>query len=179
MVLHSCNDCCAALFAAQEFDQLRSQQSPALDPALLTAPSETLAAAHAKARAAVDVLMPTDAPLMYPPGALAVAALRSGFRSVNLSTQQYLRHIAQKAAAVEAAGGSPAAATESAAGVAPEAVERHLQQLLGTLAAIDQLAAQQSSGMNEQAVKAKASEIDRRLKLWKKDLMGKKGGGDQ
>lgn len=158
----------------QEFDQLRSQQSPALDPPLLSAPSETLSAAHAKARAAVDVLMLTDAPLMYPPGALAVAALRSGFRSVNLSTQQYVKHIAQKAAAA-AAGGGAAAAAENGAGVPPDVAEQQHQQLLGTLAAIDQLAAQQSSGMNEQAVKSKAAEIDRRLKLWKKELAGKKG----
>jgi hypothetical protein len=159
----------------QEFDQLRSQQSPALDLPLLSAPSDTLSAAHAKARAAVDVLMLTDAPLMYPPGALAVAAVRSGFRSVNLSTQQYVKHIAQKAAAAAAAGGGGAAAAGNGAGVAADVVEQHHQQLLGTLAAIDQLAAQQSSGMNEQAVKAKAAEIDRRLKLWKKELVGKKG----
>jgi hypothetical protein len=156
----------------QEFDQLRSQQSPALDPPLLSAPSETLSAAHAKARAAVDMLMLTDAPLMYPPGALAVAALRSGFRSVNLSTQQYVKHVAQKAAA--AAAGGDAAAAGNAEGVAADAVEQQHQQLLGTLAAIDQLA-QQSSGMNEQAVKSKAAEVDRRLKLWKKELVGKKG----
>lgn len=161
---------------------MRTAQSPALDPPLLSAPSEALSAAHAKARAAVDVLMLTDAPLLYPPGLLAVAALRSGFRSVSLSTQQYLRHVAAKAAAVAVAvaagSGTESAAAAGAAAAAPsppEVVEQQHQQLLASLAAIDQLAAAQAGGMNEAAVKAKAAEIDRRLKLWKKELLaGKK-----
>lgn len=155
---------------------MRTAQSPALDPPLLSAPSEALSAAHTKARAAVDVLMLTDAPLLYPPGLLAVAALRSGFRSVSLSTQQYLRHVAAKAAAVAAAAAGMVSVA-AAAGTAPppEVVEQQHQQLLASLAAIDQLAAAQAGGMNEAAVKAKAAEIDRRLKLWKKELLaGKK-----
>jgi hypothetical protein len=54
-------------------------------------------------------------------------------------------------------------------------VEQQHQQLLASLAAVDQLAAAHAGGMNEAAVKAKAAEIDRRLKLWKKELLaGKK-----
>lgn len=127
--------CIPSTLCTQEFDQLRSQQSPALDAALLLAPSDALSAAHAKSRAALDHLMLTDAPLLHPPGALAVAAMRSGFRSCHLSCQQYLRHVAQKAAA--------AAASSDVAAVPAADVERHQQQLLEALAAIDQLGAQQ------------------------------------
>ena len=38
---------------------------------------------RAKALAAIDALMLTDAPLLYPPGQLALAALRSALKSVS------------------------------------------------------------------------------------------------
>jgi len=161
---------------SQEFDQLRTQQSPSLDPGLLSAPSDSLSAAHAKGRAAVDVLMLTDAPLLYPPGALAAAALRSGFRSANLSCQQFLKHIAAKGAAVTAAGGTAAAAVGNGVpGVSAADAEHHHQQLLGTLAAIDQLAAQQGP-VSTAALQTKAAEIDRTVKKWKKNVAAAASG---
>lgn len=161
---------------SQEFDQLRTQQSPSLDPGLVSAPSDSLSAAHAKARAAVDVLMLTDAPLLYPPGALAAAALRSGLRSANLSCQQFLKHIAAKGAAVTAAGGTAAAAVGNGVpGVSAADAEQHHQQLLGTLAAIDQLAAQQGP-VTTGAVQTKAAEIDLRVRKWKKNLAAAAAG---
>jgi hypothetical protein len=142
----------------------------------VSAPSAAIVAANGKARAAVDVLMLTDAPLLYPPGALAVAALRSGFRSANLSCQQYLQHIAQKAAAVNAAGGTAAAAVGNRAGTAAVAdVEQHHQQLLATLAALDQLAEQQGP-IDMDALTSKATELDRKVKIWKKKLAAATGG---
>ena len=55
-----------------------------LDPALQEVGGESLAQARAAARAAVDALMLTDAPLIFPPGQLALAAMRSGCNKVAL-----------------------------------------------------------------------------------------------
>lgn len=161
---------CTTHIQTQEFDQLRSQQSPALDAPLLTAPSEALTAARGKARAAVDVLMLTDAPLLFPPGALALAALRSGFRSAGLSCQGYLKHVAQRGASGAAASG------QGEGGDVGMVVEQRHQQLLATLAAIDQLGAQQGH-VDGEALKAQATQIDRRVKVWKKQLAGGGGAG--
>lgn len=139
----------------QEFDNLRSQRSSQLDAGLLSASSETLAAAHTKARSSVDILVMTDAPLLFTPGVIAVAAMRSGFRGVQISCQKLLQHIARRAAA--------SAAAES------DAVEDAEQQLLDNLAAVDALAAQQGQ-LDEAALQQKASEVDRTIKLWRKSL---------
>ena len=45
-------------------------------------PEEILKQAQAKAHGAVDVLMLTDAPLLFSPGQLALAALRSALKNV-------------------------------------------------------------------------------------------------
>lgn len=44
--------------------------------------SQQLSRVRAKSLAAVDALMLTDAPLLFPPGQLALAALRSGMKAV-------------------------------------------------------------------------------------------------
>lgn len=53
-----------------------------LDEALQGLKGESLAMARAAAKAAVDALMLTDAPLLFPPGQLALAAMRSGCNKV-------------------------------------------------------------------------------------------------
>lgn len=142
----------------QEFDDLRSRTSQQLDAGLLNAASETLTAAHTKARSSVDILVMTDALLMFTPGVIAVAAMRSGFRGVQISCQKLLQHIARKATAD--AGGTVAAETAE-------------QQLLESLAAVDALAAQHGQ-LDESALQQKASEVDRTIKLWKKSLQASK-----
>ena len=46
---------------------------------------QQVADAKKAARAAADALVLTDAPLLFPPGQLALAAMRSGFNKVRLS----------------------------------------------------------------------------------------------
>lgn len=53
-----------------------------MDDALLSLSDEDTAKARAAAFAAADALMLTDAPLLYTPGQLALAACRSGFSKV-------------------------------------------------------------------------------------------------
>jgi hypothetical protein len=53
-----------------------------LDEPLQNLTAEVLSKAKAAARAAIDALMLTDAPLIFPPGQLALAAMRSGFNKV-------------------------------------------------------------------------------------------------
>ena len=50
-----------------------------LDGGLQGLGREQLKQARGAARAAVDALMLSDAPLLFPPGQLALAAMRSGF----------------------------------------------------------------------------------------------------
>ncbi len=47
---------------------------------------QQVADAQKAARAAADALVLTDAPLLFPPGQLALAAMRSGFNKVSLSS---------------------------------------------------------------------------------------------
>jgi hypothetical protein len=49
---------------------------------------------QAKASSAADVLMATDAPLLFPPAQLALAALRSACRHLGLSLSSYIHHVA-------------------------------------------------------------------------------------
>ena len=51
-----------------------------LDEALLRLSDEQLARARGAAAAAADALLLTDAALLFPPGQLALAAMRAGFR---------------------------------------------------------------------------------------------------
>eukprot|EP00879_Flechtneria_rotunda_P025470 GHRR01027069.1.p1 GENE.GHRR01027069.1~~GHRR01027069.1.p1 ORF type:complete len:184 (+),score=78.24 GHRR01027069.1:189-740(+) len=153
LVVHSPYRALAGLF--KEFDELRSQQSSELDQPLLSAPSQVLSTAHAKARSSLDILVMTDVPLLYPPGLIAVAAMRSGFRRVQLACHKFLQHIAQKA--VQAANGTVGDAE---------------QQLLASLSALDALAAEQGL-IEEAALQLKAAEVDRRIKLWKKGISQK------
>eukprot|EP00775_Hariotina_reticulata_P004396 gene4396-4649_t len=153
LVVHSPYRALEGLFL--EFEDLRKQQAPLLDPPLLAASPQQLATAHSKARASMDVLVMSDAPLLHPPGLLAVAAMRSGFRAVNLPCQRYLQHIAQKAAA----------ATE---GAAPQA-DAAEQRMMTALAAVDELVKQQGL-IDEAALQQRATEVDRAIKLWKKGL---------
>lgn len=69
------------MFCMQDVDCWRADGSQA-DTPLQKLDSSTLLKAQRAACAAVDALMLTDAPLLYSPSLLALAALRAGFRKV-------------------------------------------------------------------------------------------------
>ena len=66
---------------AQDLEDCQ-KQGGILDKALQELKGESLVMARAAAKAAVDALMLTDAPLVFPPGQLALAAMRSGCNKV-------------------------------------------------------------------------------------------------
>ncbi|KAJ9512896.1 hypothetical protein QJQ45_029128, partial [Haematococcus lacustris] len=127
-----------------------------LDPDLLAASPETMAQCRAKATAAVDTLMLTDAPLLYPPGSIALAALRSGLRARGLSCTRYLHRLAAQVA--EGVGSDDAAdvVTESAVAAA-------VAQLTQMMEEVDRLGVQGMRKLEQQEV----AEIDRRIKAWR------------
>lgn len=67
----------------QELEDLQPKEGEQLPPGLKAIDGGRLALVKAKAGAAADVLMLTDAPLLFPPGQLALAALRSAMKSVS------------------------------------------------------------------------------------------------
>ncbi|KAL6758199.1 hypothetical protein V8C86DRAFT_1525447 [Haematococcus lacustris] len=127
-----------------------------LDPDLLAASPETMAQCRAKATAAVDTLMLTDAPLLYPPGSIALAALRSGLRARGLSCTRYLHRLAAQVA--EGVGSDDAAdvATESAVAAAAAQLTQMMEE-------VDRLGVQGMRKLEQQEV----AEIDRRIKAWR------------
>ena len=70
----------------QDLDHWRADKQHANNP-LQNVDSPTMLKAQAAAFAAVDALMLTDAPLLYSPSLLALAALRAGFRKVTNAEQ--------------------------------------------------------------------------------------------
>ncbi len=74
--------------AAQDVDVCRAagNAEAELGPGLATAAPDVLARVAAAATAAVDALMQSDAPLLHPPGQLALAALCSGCRRRDLQS---------------------------------------------------------------------------------------------
>ena len=66
------------------------------NPALWWLTEQQMGGAKKAARAAADALMLTDASLLFPPGQLALAAMRSGFNKVCKAFLYYvMRSIAQ------------------------------------------------------------------------------------
>lgn len=74
-------------FAA--FDAWRGDASSGADVEIRSAPAATLQQAHGAAKAALTSVMLTDAPLIHPPGLLALAAMQTGFVQVNVSLLLY------------------------------------------------------------------------------------------
>ena len=61
---------------------MKNAENASSSAALQELTAQQLADARKAAQAAVDALMLTDAPLLFPPGQLALAAMRSGFNKV-------------------------------------------------------------------------------------------------
>jgi len=75
---------------------LKHAQDAMGDPALWWLTEQQMGGAKGAARAAADALMLTDASLLFPPGQLALAAMRSGFNKVRKACVCYvMRSIAQ------------------------------------------------------------------------------------
>eukprot|EP00887_Chlorella_sp_A99_P004352 scaffold15.g4352.t1 len=135
-----------------------------LDEGLAGLAEEQLAKAKASAYAAADALMLSDAPLLRPPGQLALAALRSAFHEaraakggpavaaacswLGVKLKRYLLRAAQQAAAAGGGGG----------GGNGEAAVRVLE---AALAELDALGAAGAKGVSQE----EAAEIDRKLKV--------------
>lgn len=61
---------------------MQEAEDSSRDTTLQDLTQQQVADANRAARAAADALMLTDAPLLFPPGQLALAAMRSGFNKV-------------------------------------------------------------------------------------------------
>ncbi|CAL8467030.1 g6566 [Coccomyxa elongata] len=118
-----------------------------LDEALQELKGESLTKARAAAKAAVDALMLTDAPLVFPPGQLALAAMRSGCSKVKILFGSFLSRVAKKAQEEGRSGSSQ---------------EDIVQELRSAFARIDSYGAEGSQQVNADEVK----KIDRRLKAF-------------
>ena len=66
----------------QDLKAMTESREDSSTPALEEVTVQQMADAKKAARAAADALMLTDAPLLFPPGQLALAAMRSGFNKV-------------------------------------------------------------------------------------------------
>ncbi|KAK9811055.1 hypothetical protein WJX73_009567 [Symbiochloris irregularis] len=103
--------------------------------------------AREHAMAAADALLLTDAPLLFPPAQLGLAAVRSGIRHVGLSFTPYLERAASQAS-------SPG----STAGTVPQGTE--VEYLRGQLDAIDKYGLEGATKVDEKELRR----IDRKLK---------------
>lgn len=91
----------------QDIDSKRSGAAAAseeLDAGLAAASASQVESAKGAAQGALAALLLSDAPLLYPPGQLALAALRSGCASVQVSIPRYVQHVAEKASEVRRLG---------------------------------------------------------------------------
>ncbi|KAL6782128.1 hypothetical protein ACKKBF_B10775 [Auxenochlorella protothecoides x Auxenochlorella symbiontica] len=118
--------------------QERAQIPGAVEPALLGLQESTADRARRAALAAADALMLTDAPLLFTPGQLALAALRSGFHKAGIKIQ------------------NPAALVLSP----DEQPEETVHKLAAVLRSIDELGALGSATLDLEEIAA----IDRRVK---------------
>lgn len=66
----------------QDLRAMKEAQDNSSSAALQDITEQQMGDAKKAARAAADALMLTDAPLLFPPGQLALAAMRSGFNRV-------------------------------------------------------------------------------------------------
>lgn len=81
MGLNSVSNRTSCMCAVQDLTGATGAGSSALEGVT----EQQVAEAKKAARAAADALVLTDAPLLFPPGQLALAAMRSGFNKVGLS----------------------------------------------------------------------------------------------
>jgi hypothetical protein len=174
----------------QELEDLRAARSPALDPQLRDAPAEAAQKLQRGAQKAVAAILQSDAPLLFPPGVLALAALRSGARAAGLGCSQFIELVGGRAAAAHAEDARRAAADGSAGAGIPggsNAPPEHLRlggggaegpealrRLLGWMGEVDALVV--AAMKEEEGLEARATEVDRAIKLWRKAAAAGGGG---
>lgn len=139
----------------QDLEDCQSDAGCGLDDSLRSLDAEALAAVRQRAYTAADLLMLTDAPLMYPPGVLALAALRSAFRKAGTKFGTYLPRV--NAMAMSTGEAAPA----------PDVAAR-LERLEADLAAVDQLAV---AAAQTPVSEAQAAAVDRKLRLCHNPLL--------
>ncbi|KAI8476117.1 MAG: cyclin-like protein [Monoraphidium minutum] len=175
----------------QELEDLRAARSPDLDAPLLAAAPEAVAKLRHGALKAVPAILDSDAPLLFPPGVLALAALRSGARSAGLACTRFLEHAARRAAAAraddrarerrqgEAGEGIPGGANPPPPRLAlpggGDGVGDGFQRLVGWMADVDVLVV--AAIKEEAGLEQRAAEADRAIKLWRIAAAGGGGGG--
>lgn len=135
-----------------EVEACRAEAGDADCDGLAALVPEQMQRARAAAYGAADALMLTDAPLLYTPGQLGLAAARSGFAKAGVKLRAFVGRTVRKAL--------PA----SAAAAAVEEAER---RLLAALGAIDALGASGAEPVQQQDVVA----IDRKLKACRSPLL--------
>lgn len=115
--------------------------------------------------AAADALQLTDAPLLYSPGQLALAALRSGFLKQGVKLRGYLDRLCMNVGneACDSAG-----AVSTPALPPPDA----LAKLTAVLSEIDRLGADGAKAVDQEA----ASAADKKLKACRAALLARRGG---
>lgn len=73
-----------------DFDAWRADAGSSADAGIRAAPAPSLQQAHAAAKTALNATMLTDAPLLHPPGLLALAAMHFGFQQVRAALRMRL-----------------------------------------------------------------------------------------
>lgn len=148
LIVHSPYKALAGLF--QELTRLCAERPSALDASLISSlEPATRSRARGSATSAVDALMLSDAPLLHPPGQLALAALKSGFRACNLNFSSFLLCAIKNAVQHMKVDSSH--------------VEARLRELQRNLDDIDQLGMAGTRKVSTQD----ASAVDRKLREWR------------
>jgi len=140
LVTHTPHRAVEGLFA----DVMAVRSTPggadALGEPLASAPAAALAKAHGAALASANVLSASDAPLLYPPGQLALAALQSGLRKAGIAgSAAYVRRVAGVGAGAAGAALRPGARLPSPPLTTPTPDPADLQALEAALSALDAL----------------------------------------
>ncbi|GAX76437.1 hypothetical protein CEUSTIGMA_g3882.t1 [Chlamydomonas eustigma] len=125
---------------------------PPLEDALSTASNDQIEKWRLRSVSAIDALMLSDAPLQYPPGQLALAALRSSLRASGIPIPKFLHRIVCKSLSMSTEDQDMRDSVDQQA--------HQINMLVSALDDIDRLGAAGSQKVDEEEVRA----IDLRLK---------------
>ena len=144
-----------------------------LDEALVSASADVINSCRNRSTSAVDALMMSDAPLMYTPGQIALAALRSGFRGAGIRIGKYLERAALRGihAGVD---GQPGTAGPTPSPSSDAAVKETVGTLNQALDELDRLGAEGAQKVDE----AEVRELDRKVKQLR-SLLAESGAAKQ
>lgn len=135
----------------EDIEECRKQGTADLDDSLKHCSQENMHMLKHKVLGGVEALMCSDAPLMFPPGLLALAALRSGCKRMNLECKGYLGRVAKMAMQV---------ADDEGLASADEG-QPPLQRLLRHLDELDKLGSEGAKQVTSEV----AATIDRKITM--------------